>query len=173
MTMSRRLLLSGPAVLVAACAPVDLGPLEDLQVEAAWIQEVQVRDMVVLGGTARGDGVLHVVGEGMELAAPVELDGGVVGFGVDMANVAPIGTFLLELPDAQVRGEELLGRYRGSLSSMVLLAGVEVRHLHNGRGVGLDQPFLGYGLGMVVGFTWLDLELQDTPTGALDTGDWE
>lgn len=157
--------------LLLACAPVDPGLLEGLQVDSAWLDEASLRDVVLMGGTARGEAILHVMGEGMELVAPVSLRGGAVGFGVDLANVSPIGEFFLELPDDSVRGEELLGTYRGSLSSMVLLAGVEARHLHNDRGVGLDQPFLGFGIGMVIAFSWLQVELQDTPSLGWDTGE--
>jgi len=150
-------------LLLAACAPPEPGPIDGLRVLDAWIAGASLQEYVLLAGTAQGKGVLHVVGETGEYTAPVDLGGGILGLGTDFAYAQPLGDWVLELPDDEVRGEELLGTYTGSMAGVVMLAGVEARHLDNDRGVGIDQPFLGLGVGLIVGFEWMKIKLEETP----------
>lgn len=158
--------LAALAALAAAgaggCLAVEGEPLQELSVQSARIDRLQLCTAALIGGGSEGKGLLLIEDTGGgEHEAAVELRGGTVGFVMDISWESPIESLQLELPEPGLSGDQLLGRYRGNSEAMVVVVGVEVRHLGNEHGVRVDQPFFGLGVNMMVAFEWLDLALDD------------
>lgn len=153
---------------LAGCAP-DPSALAGVQVREAWVEDLALTSAALLGGACWGRGELVVLGlQGEQIEAPVTVRGGMIGAALDFSREEP--ELWLELPDDPVRGDQLLGSYRGSGEQITLFAGLEVRHLHNEHGVGIDQASLTWGLGIMFAYEWLRLRLDDEPAVGEDTG---
>jgi hypothetical protein len=154
------------------CAP-DASSLAGIEVREAWVEHLRLTSAALIGGACWGTGDLVVLGQqGESVEAPLKVRGGMVGLALDFSREEP--ELWLELPEDPVQGDQLLGGYRGSGEQVTVLAGVEVRHLHNEHGVGIDQPSLTWGLGVMFAYEWLRLRLDGEPYGGprpdADTG---
>jgi hypothetical protein len=160
------------AAIVAStgCASPTTGDLQGLEVDRAWVENARIHSLSILLGSVQGTGEIHVEGEGVEVTAPIQLNGGTVGISIDFSSEVPVGSFDLELPDGQVLGQELLGTYEGSAEAVVAIAGVEVRHLSNEHGVTIDQAFFSMGISMSAAYAWLRLLPSEAPVEEGDTG---
>jgi hypothetical protein len=155
--------------MLSGCAQ-DLSHLEEVEVRQAWVVGAHLTDVAVIGGGTWGKGTLEVLGmEGEELTVPVTLRGGSVGFAFDFSRSEP--QLQLELPDEPVTADQLLGSYRGSGEEITVVAGVDVKHLHNEHGVGIDQACLAWGLGINFAYEWLNMRLDHSRTVYQDVGD--
>jgi hypothetical protein len=156
------------ALLLMGCRS-DLGQLEAVEVRRAWVEDAELTSLALIGGGCWGDGTLVVLGqEGERLEQPVDLRGGMVGFVLDVTREEP--ELWLELPDEPVTADQLLGGYRGSGEEVVIIAGLEVRHLRNEHGVGIDQASLALGLGVMFAYEWLRIRVDGDPVTGWDTG---
>jgi hypothetical protein len=149
--------------LLPGCTP-DTSFLAEIEVREAWVEDLRLTSAALIGGPCWGRGELVIEGQGGEhVEVPVKVRGGMVGVALDFSREEP--ELWLELPDHPVQGDDLLGGYRGSGEQVTVLAGVEVRHLHNEHGVGIDQPSLTWGVGVMFAYEWLRLRLDGEPTG--------
>jgi hypothetical protein len=143
---------------LAGCSP-DLGWLEEVEVQRAWVEGAQLTSVAFIGGGTWGRGTLMIEGQqGERLTVPVTLRGGSLGGILDVSREEP--DLFLELPDEPVTADQLLGSYRGSAEEIVVIAGVDVRHLHNEHGVGIDQASLALGLGIMFAYEWLRIRVD-------------
>ena len=157
-----------PLLLIIGCAP-DLSALEAVEVERASVVDVHLTSVALVGGGTWGRGTLEVDGMGGEqLVVPVTLRGGALGAIMDFTREEP--DLLLELPGQPVTADQLLGGYRGSAEEFVVIVGVDVRHLHNEHGVGIDQANLALGLGVMFAYEWLRIRVDGSRELAQDTG---
>ncbi|MFH1465859.1 MAG: hypothetical protein ABIO70_15840 [Pseudomonadota bacterium] len=158
------------AAALAGCSP-DLTALAAVEVREAWIEDLALTSVALIGGACWGRGELVVLGQqGEHLEVPLKLRGGMVGAAFDFSRETP--ELDLELPDTPIRADRLLGGYRGSGEQITIFVGVEVRHLHNDHGVGIDQASLTEGLAVMFAYEWLKLRLDDEPSLGEDTG-WD
>lgn len=158
--------------LLTGCAP-DLGALEAIVVRRAWVEDANLTSAALFGGGCWGHGTLVVLGQqGEAVEVPITLRGGMLGFAMDFTREEP--ALDLELPEDPVTADQLLGAYRGSGEELVIVAGLEVRHLHNEHDVGIDQADFALGIGVMFAYEWLRLRLDDEPELGWDTGlGWE
>jgi hypothetical protein len=154
--------------LLAGCK-ADLGQLESVEVREAWVEDAKLQSVALFGGGAWGRGTLVVHGQqGEWLEVPVTLRGGMLGLVFDFTREEP--ELRLELPDDPITADMLLGGYRGSGEEVVIGVGLEVRHLHNQHGVGIDQADLAVGVGVMFAYEWLRIRVSGDPLEAEDTG---
>ncbi len=162
----------GPMMfLMLACGATDADLLTDVEVEQAWLEDVALREIIVLGGVLRGSAELVVETTDDEvLRGTVDLRGGEIGLALDLA-FAGSRQLQLKLPDAPITGDQLLGRYQGFSDGLAVPIGVEVLHLRNEHHVEIDEPLLLAGIGLSISCSWLELSLQEfswnTDTGEL------
>jgi len=157
-----------PLLLLVGCAQ-DLSELEAVEVERANIVGVQLTSVALFGGGTWGRGTLEVDGlHGEQLVVPVTLRGGALGAIVDITRQEP--DLLLELPQQTITADQLLGSYRGSAEEVVIIAGVDVRHLHNEHDVGIDQANLALGFGVMFAYEWLRVRVDGDRHIVADTG---
>ncbi len=155
----RQLLSLTPLLLALVGCAADIGHLEEVEVKRASIVGTHLSDVVILGGATWGTGTLEVEGmAGEQLSVPVTLRGGAVGAVFDFTRSEP--DLQLELPDEPITADQLLGSYRGSGEEITIIAGVDVRHLHNEHGVGIDQACLAWGLGIMFAYEWLKVRVD-------------
>jgi len=155
-------------LLLVGCAQ-DLSELEAVEVERASILDVQLTSVALFGGGTWGRGTLEVDGlHGEQLVVPVTLRGGSLGAIVDITRQEP--DLLLELPQQTITADQLLGSYRGSTEEVVVIAGVDVRHLHNEHDVGIDQANLALGFGVMFAYEWLRVRVDGDRHIVADTG---
>lgn len=160
--------LASALLLVTGCAP-DLSTLEAVEVERARVVGTRLSSVALFGGGTWGTGTLEVDGSAGELLeVPVTLRGGTLGAILDLTREEP--ELQLELPDQPVTADQLLGSYRGSTEEIVVIAGVDVRHLHNEHGVGIDQATLAWGLGVMFAYEWLRIRVDGDRHLVQDTG---
>jgi len=162
-----------PLLLLLGCSP-DLSELEAVEVHRASIVDTTLSSVALFGGGSWGQGTLEIEGSaGEQLTVPVTLRGGALGAIIDATREQP--DFQLELPDEPITADQLLGSYRGSGEEVVIIFGVQIRHLRNEHGVGIDQASLAMGFGIMFAYEWLrirvdgDRELYED-TGLDDTG---
>lgn len=153
--------------LCLGCSP-DLGWLEAVEVQRAWVEVDQLTSVAFIGGGTWGTGTMVVEGQqGEQLEVPVTLRGGTLGAILDATREEP--DLFLELPDDPITADQLLGAYRGSTEEIVVIAGVDVRHLHNEHGVGIDQASLALGLGIMFAYEWLRIRVDGDRSIIQDT----
>jgi len=152
--------------LANGCLDVDGAELQSINVDSAVITSMNVCTIAFIGGTVGAEGSLVIENaSGESRSYPVELFGATVGFAFNVGYSNPVVDLVLELPSAELTGDQLLGHYAGSAEAFVAGVGVEARHMENEHGVGIDQPFLGIGVGMMVAFEYMDMALHPDPEG--------
>lgn len=158
--------------------------LEGIRASAAYLEDVQLISVGVVGGGVWGDGRLVVVSPDLPYAQayPVELNGGMVGVVLefDVDGVARINRAELNLPAPTVPANDLLGRYWGGSFGVTAGVGVDYHTLKNRRDVSFDTTLFSAGLGVMLSGEWLRISLaeaepdQGTPTDtAIDTAAWD
>lgn len=157
--------------VLAGCQDVD-GEVLDAPIVAARLERVNVRGLTLLGGSWGGKADLVVQPEvGREFTVPVSLRGGAFGLGVELVPYES-GAFgvPLVLPEGEVTGNDLIGRYSGSSAAFAVLAGAEVRHLRNRAGVEIDAAFVPWGVSLFWGAEWVAIDPREVVLPTLDTG---
>lgn len=163
--------------VLAGCQGVD-GEVLDAPILSARLENVSLRGLTVLVGSwgGKADLVVQPV-QGRELTVPVSLRGGTFGLGVELVpyETAAFGVPLV-LPEGEVTGNDLIGRYSGSSAAISVVAGVESRHLKNAADVEIDAAFVPFGVSLIWGAEWVAIDPRevvlptDTGTPPQDTG---
>ena len=146
---------------LTACNRAPTG-LEQHLVREAWLGDVDLTTVVLLGGGITGSADLHIIDDyGQEWMYPVHLGGATFGLAFDV-GVSPLANHLeLDLPRTLVPGNDLLGRYRGAGFSLVLGLGADIHHLKNKSDVRLGRTLFAAGIGIFVGTEGLTIKLSD------------
>lgn len=146
--------------------------LTDISAQEAWLEGADFTTGAVVGGVVAGDAVLFVRdGQGEVVGERVALSGPVLALGLEV-NVDPEwgGAVPLQLPQASLPAEQLLGTYRGPAEAFGVGVGVSARQLCNRHGVSFDESHLAFGVGLMVALEWLRL----APGGSEDLSDnWD
>lgn len=153
----------------AACG----GPLDDIQVTSAQLSDTSWSQFAVIGGYSWSPATLTLVDTAGELhEVAVDIGGPVVGIVFDFSTGDSSGDEGLEclfqssasliIPEGEVvSGGELTGGYFGSTTGAHLVLGGTDHDLANGAGVKLKGGAVNLGMGMMVGFEWLDIGVKD------------
>lgn len=143
-----------PLLLACATPPTSLRVAE---VAAAELQGANFDNGSLIGGIVLGDALLVVEDvAGLVVTEPVAFRGTAISLGAETTVDPELGGPIpLELPDAPVSGEQLLGTYRGTAESLVVGVGVSARQLKNQHDVRLRELHLAVGVGTMVGVQWI------------------
>lgn len=157
--------------LLLSCAAIDPDDLLGLEIREAMLYDARLDTIAIIGGRVAGTGRLVAVPRHEEgfYGAWVTLEGGTVGLDVEV-QASEDGAVVLELPEDDTRGEQLLGTYRGRSASATVLAGVDTHHLKNKHDVELDAGSFGLGVGIGFAYEWLTVELSQ-PVERYETPD--
>lgn len=153
------------ALGLGACTSSFPEELLGVRVKEAHLEAVTGGGMVMIGGGWAGSGDLvgtTVAGE--EVRVPVDLAAGSVGLLMDMSFSLP-SKMRFGLPDPDVPAGDLFGRYKGSHESLILLAGASAVHLENPHGVRIDDVGFAMGVGIEVGWYWMNVTMHTEHDG--------
>ena len=76
----------------------------------------------------------------------------------------------LKLPRQRLRGNQLLGKYKGSAEALSLLFGAQVHHLRNDDLVQMDFVTATFGISVLVAGQWATLLPREEEAETGDTG---
>jgi hypothetical protein len=175
---ARALAVAAALMALAGCKGVDGRDLEDIVVQAAWLEDVELRTLSILGGSVGGAGTLVIETPDDELIETrLRLRGGSLGLGLELFPwMVPVFQAPLRLPDdGEITGDMLVGQFTGNSESISVIGGIEARHLRNRHKVRIDAPLVAMGVGLMISYDWLALDPVRTvlPGDELlgDTGD--
>jgi len=160
-----------PLLLLFGCTDYDGDDLADVVVDEAWIEGLDYSGFLMFGGGWSGGGTLVVKDPRGDLhELPVTLSGGGAGLAMSMSGNVATGDVELKLPRERIRGNQLLGKYKGSAEALAVLFGVQANHLRNDDDVQLDFTTFNFGISVLVAAQWATLLPREEELGTGDTG---
>ena len=153
--------------------------LPGVTAERAWLEDLDLATVAVIGGGVNGRGTLRVqTPDGRQATYPVELHGGVVGGVIELGVAGPfrVNQVELDLGGGPVSGSELLGRYRGWSGGLSIIGGFDHHFLRNRDGVSFDATPFQLGVSANIGYEWVHIGIERVEvepvvtTATADTG---
>jgi len=160
-----------PLLMLFGCTDYDGDELSDVVVDEAWIEDLDYSGMLMIAGGWSGGGTLVVLDPGGDRhELPVTLSGGGAGLALSMTGSFATGDVELDLPRGRIRGNQLLGKYKGSAEALAVLFGAQVNHLRNDDDVQMDFTTVSFGISVLVAAQWATLLPREDEPESGDTG---
>lgn len=160
-----------PLLALLGCQDYDGEELADVVVDEAWVEDLDYAGFVMVGGGWSGGGTLVVMDpRGGRHDLPVTLASGGAGLALNMSTSLGGVDVPLKLPRERIRGNQLLGRYKGSAEALAVLFGAQAHHLRNDDDVQMDFVTATFGISVLVAGQWATLLPKEEEPGTGDTG---